>query len=169
MNWQTLMMGKFLFLIEKKRKLSRIERQIQTCSLSSRTSAMRPFLPDNSLFLIQYSKLLCDYHFKHFSRRIIFLNWEKRKMRSSGSKSIKVTDDHVNCTLVFVPYEFQNEFLKSWIWILWFRHFDHGRDSQTRDHPLDGSEPDQENSSAKLEFFTKNSNGKGRCYQAITR
>ena len=33
---------------------------------------MRLFLPDNSLFLIQYSKLLCDYHFKHFSRRIIF-------------------------------------------------------------------------------------------------
>ena len=90
-------------------------------------------------------------------------------MRSSGSKSIKVTDDHLNSTIVFVPYEFQNEFLKSWIWILWFRHFDHGRDSQTRDHPLDGSEPDQENSSAKLKFPTKNSNGKVRCYQAIAR
>ena len=90
-------------------------------------------------------------------------------MRSSGPKSIKVTDDHLNSTLVFVPYEFQNEFLKSWIWILWFRVFDHGRDSQTRDHPPDGSAPDQENSSSKLEFFIKNSNGKDRCYQATPR
>ena len=92
-------METILFLFENKRKLSRIERQIQTYSLISRTSAMQLFLPDNSLFLIRYSKLWFDYqfkhfsrrisipHFKHFSRRILFENWEKRKMRSSGSKS----------------------------------------------------------------------------------
>jgi hypothetical protein len=46
-----------------------------------------------------------------------FLKSEKnccpKKKRSSGSKGIKVTDDHLNSKLVFVPYEFQNDFLSS--------------------------------------------------------